>query len=102
MILDQRWDEILVIPDILCNAGGVIVSYFEWVQDLQNFFWNETEIADKLFRIMDTAFSAVVKRAQGRENLRPPRGAWPSRWSGCSRPSRRAGCSLERRAAGAQ
>ena len=64
VILDQRYNEILVIPDILCNAGGVIVSYFEWVQDLQNFFWNETEIADKLFRIMDTAFSAVVKRAK--------------------------------------
>ena len=64
VILDQRWDEILVIPDILCNAGGVIVSYFEWVQDLQNFFWNETEIADKLFRIMDTAFAAVMKRAR--------------------------------------
>ena len=64
LILDQRWDEILVIPDILCNAGGVIVSYFEWVQDLQNFFWNETEIADKLFRIMDTAFAAVMKRAR--------------------------------------
>ena len=63
-ILDQRWDEIMVIPDILCNAGGVIVSYFEWVQDLQNFFWNETEIADKLFRLMDTAFSAVIKRAK--------------------------------------
>ena len=64
VILDQRYNEILVIPDILCNAGGVIVSYFEWVQDLQNFFWNETEIADKLFRIMDTAFTAVVKRAK--------------------------------------
>ena len=64
VIVDQRWDEILVIPDILCNAGGVIVSYFEWVQDLQNFFWNETEIADKLFRIMDTAFAAVMKRAR--------------------------------------
>ena len=64
VILDQRMDEILVIPDILCNAGGVIVSYFEWVQDLQNFFWNETEIADKLFRIMDAAFTSVVKRAK--------------------------------------
>lgn len=63
-VLDQRWDEILVIPDILCNAGGVIVSYFEWVQDLQNFFWNETEIADKLFRQMDAAFTAVIKRAK--------------------------------------
>ena len=64
VILDQRWDEILVIPDILCNAGGVIVSYFEWVQDLQNFFWNETEIADKLFRIMDAAFLSVFKRSK--------------------------------------
>ncbi len=64
VILDQRFNEILVIPDILCNAGGVIVSYFEWVQDLQNFFWNETEIADRLFRIMDAAFSSVVKRAR--------------------------------------
>ena len=68
LILDQRYNEILVIPDILCNAGGVIVSYFEWVQDLQNFFWNETEIADKLFRIMDTAFTSVVKRAKS-ENI---------------------------------
>ena len=63
-IFDQRWDEILVIPDILCNSGGVIVSYFEWVQDLQNFFWNETEIADRLFRMLDGAFTAVVKRSK--------------------------------------
>ena len=42
-ILFERWNEIFVIPDILCNAGGVIVSYFEWVQGLQQFFWNETE-----------------------------------------------------------
>jgi glutamate dehydrogenase (NAD(P)+) len=39
-ILFERWNEIFVIPDILCNAGGVIVSYFEWVQGLQQFFWN--------------------------------------------------------------
>ena len=43
-ILDERRGEIFVIPDILCNAGGVIVSYFEWVQDLQQFFWDETEV----------------------------------------------------------
>jgi glutamate dehydrogenase (NAD(P)+) len=54
-ILEQR-PEIFVIPDILCNAGGVVVSYFEWVQDLQSFFWTETEVMDKLFRILEGAF----------------------------------------------
>ena len=63
-ILFQRWNEIFVIPDILCNAGGVIVSYFEWVQGLQNFFWNETEVTDRLFRILEQAFAAVIKRAR--------------------------------------
>ena len=56
---DQR-PEIFVIPDVLCNAGGVVVSYFEWVQDLQSFFWGETEVVDKLFRILETAFTQVV------------------------------------------
>ncbi len=59
VILDQR-PEIFVIPDILCNAGGVIVSYFEWVQDLQSFFWTETEVMDKLFRILEGAFVQVL------------------------------------------
>jgi glutamate dehydrogenase (NAD(P)+) len=54
-ILAQR-EEIFIIPDILCNAGGVIVSYFEWVQDLQSFFWSESEVVDKLFRILENAF----------------------------------------------
>jgi glutamate dehydrogenase (NAD(P)+) len=63
-ILFERWNEIFVIPDILCNAGGVIVSYFEWVQDLQNFFWNETEITDKLFRTLEQSFSSMIKRAR--------------------------------------
>ena len=58
-IIAQR-PEIFVIPDILCNAGGVIVSYFEWVQDLQSFFWTETEVTDKLFRILETAFTQVL------------------------------------------
>ncbi len=58
-ILQQR-PEIFVIPDVLCNAGGVIVSYFEWVQDLQSFFWGETEVVDKLFRILETAFTQMV------------------------------------------
>jgi glutamate dehydrogenase (NAD(P)+) len=54
-VLDGR-PEIFVIPDVLCNAGGVVVSYFEWVQDLQSFFWNETEVTDKLFRLLEGAF----------------------------------------------
>ncbi len=59
VIIAQR-PEIFVIPDILCNAGGVIVSYFEWVQDLQSFFWTETEVTDKLFRILETAFTQTL------------------------------------------
>jgi glutamate dehydrogenase (NAD(P)+) len=58
-ILAQR-PEIFIIPDILCNAGGVIVSYFEWVQDLQSFFWGETEVVDKLFRILENAYTQIV------------------------------------------
>ncbi len=63
-ILFERWAEVFVIPDILCNAGGVIVSYFEWVQGLQQFFWNESEVMDKLFRILEQAFAAVTKRSR--------------------------------------
>jgi glutamate dehydrogenase (NAD(P)+) len=59
LVLDQR-PEIFIIPDILCNAGGVIVSYFEWVQDLQSFFWSESEVTDKLFRIMEGAFTQTL------------------------------------------
>lgn len=59
LILDQR-PEIFIIPDILCNAGGVIVSYFEWVQDLQSFFWSESEVMDKLFRILEGAFAQTL------------------------------------------
>lgn len=50
---------VVVIPDILANAGGVVVSYFEWVQDLQNFFWEEREVNDKLEKIMIPAYDAV-------------------------------------------
>ncbi len=58
-ILDQR-EDLFILPDILCNAGGVIVSYFEWVQDLQSFFWTETEVMDKLFRILESAFVQIL------------------------------------------
>ncbi|MES2570545.1 MAG: Glu/Leu/Phe/Val dehydrogenase [Verrucomicrobiota bacterium] len=64
VILAERWNEIFMIPDILCNAGGVIVSYFEWVQGLQSFFWNETEVTDRLFRTLEQAFSTMTRRAR--------------------------------------
>ncbi|HEV8544599.1 MAG TPA: Glu/Leu/Phe/Val dehydrogenase [Verrucomicrobiae bacterium] len=58
-ILEER-PEIFVIPDILCNAGGVVVSYFEWVQDLQSFFWSESEVLDRLNRILEGAFIQIL------------------------------------------
>ncbi|MBA2285272.1 MAG: Glu/Leu/Phe/Val dehydrogenase [Ktedonobacteraceae bacterium] len=54
---------IVVIPDILANAGGVTVSYFEWVQDLQSFFWGVDEITQRLEVIMNRAFVAVAEKA---------------------------------------
>jgi glutamate dehydrogenase (NAD(P)+) len=50
---------ITVVPDVLANAGGVTVSYFERVQDFSSFFWNETEVNANLERIMSEAFRAV-------------------------------------------
>lgn len=54
---------IFVIPDILANAGGVIVSYFEWVQDAQRFFWKATDIQDRLQELMTAAFQRTLKFA---------------------------------------
>jgi glutamate dehydrogenase/leucine dehydrogenase len=52
---------VFVIPDILCNAGGVTVSYFEWVQDEQHLFWEAKDIYHRLERVMKTAFADVLK-----------------------------------------
>jgi glutamate dehydrogenase (NAD(P)+) len=60
-ILNDRG--VLVVPDILANAGGVTVSYFEWVQDLQNYFWSESEIVGRLREIMSRAFDEVLSVA---------------------------------------
>lgn len=66
-ILAER-DDIFVIPDILCNSGGVIVSYFEWVQGLQQLFWDEAEVMDRLYRTLERSFQAVITKAKA-ENL---------------------------------
>ena len=66
-----RENGVFVVPDVLANAGGVTVSYFEWVQDLQNYFWSEAEIVVRLREIMNRAFSEVLDMAvQKRTDLR--------------------------------
>ncbi len=62
-----RRNGVFIIPDILCNAGGVTVSYFEWVQDLQSFFWGEEEINERLRRIMVRSFNQVLRVADDKK-----------------------------------
>src|ERR1700731_4248636 len=64
LVLEKRQDEIFLIPDILCNSGGVIVSYFEWVQDLQQLFWEEEEVTRREYHILDRAFDTMAMRAK--------------------------------------
>ena len=64
-VLDKN--NIMVIPDILANAGGVVVSYFEWVQNRMGMYWSEQEVHTKLQSIMSTAFSAVFTIAKEQE-----------------------------------
>ncbi|HUK31460.1 MAG TPA: Glu/Leu/Phe/Val dehydrogenase [Candidatus Acidoferrum sp.] len=61
-IIDEKG--IFVIPDILANAGGVSVSYFEWVQDRMGFFWRESEVNERLRDIMESSFDEVVRYAE--------------------------------------
>jgi glutamate dehydrogenase (NAD(P)+) len=61
LMLERRG--VVVVPDILANAGGVTVSYFEWVQDLQSFFWEEGEINSQLERIIKRAFAQMCQQA---------------------------------------
>jgi len=56
--------KVFVIPDILCNAGGVTTSYFEWVQDRQGYFWKESVVNEQLEHIMKTAFQDVVRYSE--------------------------------------
>jgi glutamate dehydrogenase (NAD(P)+) len=57
-IIDARGD-IELIPDVLCNSGGVVVSYFEWLQNLSSFYWTRDEVMQKLYGILDKAKAAV-------------------------------------------
>ena len=55
------------MPDILCNAGGVTVSYFEWAQDMQGYFWEESEVNRELEKFMKRAFGQVHDTARARK-----------------------------------
>jgi glutamate dehydrogenase (NAD(P)+) len=64
-ILDQS--DVFLIPDVLCNAGGVTVSYFEWVQDMQQFLWSEEQVNQKLEELMLRGYHQVCKLAKDRK-----------------------------------
>ncbi len=64
-ILRER--DVYLVPDILANAGGVTVSYFEWVQDLQSFFWEESEVNQRMHRILTNAFREVSAMVAARD-----------------------------------
>jgi glutamate dehydrogenase (NAD(P)+) len=68
-ILDEKG--VFVIPDILANAGGVTVSYFEWVQDRGGYFWSEDTVNERLFQIMTTSFADVLAKSKAHKvNMR--------------------------------
>ena len=64
LVLEQRQKDVFLIPDILCNSGGVVVSYFEWVQDLQQLFWEEEEVMRREYQILERAFDQMLLRAR--------------------------------------
>ncbi len=64
LVLEKRQGEVFLIPDILCNSGGVVVSYFEWVQDLQQLFWEEEEVMRREYQILNRAFDQMVLRSK--------------------------------------
>ena len=69
---------VILVPDILANAGGVTVSYFEWVQDLQSFFWSEHEINARLESIMTRSFKEVLAIRDEKKKGRHANGGLPA------------------------
>ncbi len=63
-ILSER--DILLVPDVLASAGGVTVSYFEWVQNNQGYYWSEEEVEEKLHKVMVKGFNTVYNTAETR------------------------------------
>lgn len=63
LVFEERKKDVFLIPDILCNSGGVIVSYFEWVQGLQQVFWDRTKVLQQLRAVLDRSFNLVIARA---------------------------------------
>ena len=59
--------DVFVVPDILCNAGGVTVSYFEWVQGLQSFFWDTETVEGYLEKVLRKAFHEIYAESQQRD-----------------------------------
>jgi len=58
---------IFVVPDVLANTGGVIVSYFEWVQDIQSLFWSEEQVNNQLQQVIANAFDQVLRISQSKK-----------------------------------
>lgn len=73
-LLEKRSEEIFLIPDILCNSGGVVVSYFEWVQDLQRLFWEEEEVHPARVPSLGSGLRPGVGTQQARQRVQPDRG----------------------------
>lgn len=73
-----RSRNITVVPDVICNAGGVTVSYFEWVQDMASYFWSESEINERMDKIMTDAMVHVWNKAAEKSAACAPRlTSWP-------------------------